>query len=187
MAVPADRFKDVPRNVLVTDQNIIDQVLVAITGHHIWKERSELEEDPNFRQPIPYCLVTDGIDKFVLMQRMKGQGEARLLGKRYVGAGGHIEEGHNLFYTALKEVTEEIGLPMASLELEGVIITTGGPVEDVHVGLFYVATTNYFDSPFTSPEGALHEAKWVEIDDLKAAVPEMERWSQVVVKGWFDE
>lgn len=187
MAVPADRFKDVPRNVFVTDETIIKRVIEAIEKDHIWKERSELEEDPSYRQPIPYCLVTNGDGDYVLMQRMKGQGEARLLGKRYVGAGGHIEEGHNLFYTALKEVTEEIGLPMASLELIGVVITTGGPVEDVHVGLCYLATTNYFDTPFSSPEGALHEAKWVQVDALWNAKPEMERWSQVLVEGYFSE
>lgn len=187
MAVPADRFKDVPRDTLVTDETIVEQITEIIQKEHIWKERSELEEDPNFRQPIPYCLVTDGEGHYVLMQRMKGQGEARLLGKRYLGAGGHVEEGHKIFYTALKEVTEELGLPMMALELKGLIITTGGAVEDVHIGLFYVAVTNYSDMPFSSPEGDLHNAAWVKADDLIEAVPEMEKWSQVVVKGWFSE
>lgn len=185
MAVPADRFLGIPRDVLVTDENTIKEVLLLIQKHHIWKERTELEEDPTFRQPIPYCLVTDEVNGYVLMQRMKGQGESRLFGKRYVGAGGHVEEGHNLFYTALKEVTEELGLPVASLMCQGVIISTGSSVEDVHVGLFHVAVTNY--RQFTSPEDLLHNAEWANINRLREVEPEMERWSQIVMKGWIRE
>src|SRR5438128_6861287 len=121
MAVKAERFKDIPRDVLVTDRTIIDGVMQLIQSEHIWKERSELEEDPSYRQPIPYCLVESPNEEYVLMQRMKGQGEARLLGKRYFGAGGHVEEGHSVFYTALKEVTEELGLPIASIMCQGVM------------------------------------------------------------------
>ncbi len=62
-----------------------------------------MEEDPSFKQLIPYVLFrwtdADGTVHLFEYQRGSGQGERRLHAKRSVGVGGHIssidaEAGH---------------------------------------------------------------------------------------------
>ena len=155
-----------------------------IDEHHTFLERAALEVDTEFRQPIPYVLITNSLGNVALMRRMTGQGEARLHGKFYIGAGGHVEEGHTVFYTALKEVTEELGLPLQSLESRGVLITTGGPVEDVHLCIFYKASTVY--SQFRGTEEHLQKPEWAKPLALAERGPSMERWSQVVLRDYLN-
>lgn len=189
MVVRSSLLDQVPRDVLVTDPRTIC-TLAQLTSEAGWMEREAAEIDLAWRQPIPYVLMSirervtnQPPVRHVLMQRMKGQGEKRLLGKLYLGAGGHVEEGHTLGYTALKEVTEELGLPISLIELKGVIITTGGPVEDVHVAAFYHAWSNY--SQFNSPEVDLHNATWTDEEEMAAHYPHMEKWSQIVARDYL--
>ena len=56
--------------------------------------RDEMEQDPSFKQLIPYCIFRF-IDKSGMIHvfqytRGGGQGEARLHAKKSVGIGGHI-------------------------------------------------------------------------------------------------
>ncbi len=59
-----------------------------------YRRRSEMEEDPNFKQLIPYMLFRyqrpDGSVEIFQYTRGGGQGETRLHAKRSVGIGGHI-------------------------------------------------------------------------------------------------
>ena len=59
-----------------------------------YRRRSEMEEDPSFKQLIPYMLFRyqrpDGSVELFQYTRGSGQGEARLHAKRSVGIGGHI-------------------------------------------------------------------------------------------------
>src|SRR5512143_1091733 len=155
---------------------------LAMLRDYQYLEREPLENDPTYRQVIPYVVVSSprGI---CLMQRCKGQGEARLLGKHYIGAGGHVEDGHTVFYTALKECTEELGLPLRTLDLTGVMLTDGSAVDNVHLCIFGRADSNYTE--FQSPEGALHNARWVDPAELLRHVDTMEKWSQIIVEHLF--
>lgn len=184
-AIRAEHVEDFPRDTLITDYRKTG-ILDTVRRLGRCYEREELENDPQFRQPIPYVLVREYAysGRIVMMQRMKVQAETRLHGKFYIGAGGHVEEGHTVFYTALKEVTEELGLPLEKLDFEGVLITTGGMLEDVHLCLFYTAITHYGE--FTGPEQQwAQNARWVTIDQAQDMVPEMEKWSQVIMKDYF--
>ena len=176
------------RNVLLSNfkVNVIHdytaEVHQLIYGHHEYLERAALETDPNWRQVIPYIVVRSP-QGYCLMQRCKGQGEARLLGKHYIGAGGHVEQGHSVYYTALKECTEELGLPLATLDLTGLMLVDGSPVDDVHVCIVGKAETFYTD--FTSPEGLLHNARWAGAAELLQHADQMEKWSQLIVEHLF--
>ena len=59
-----------------------------------YRRRSKMEEDPSFKQLIPYMLFRyqrpDGSVEVFQYTRGGGQGEARLHAKRSVGIGGHI-------------------------------------------------------------------------------------------------
>src|SRR6476469_2162457 len=53
--------------------------------------RPEMEEDPSYKQIIPYVIFRSG-DRIFRYTRGKTQGEARLHAKRSIGVGGHVDE-----------------------------------------------------------------------------------------------
>lgn len=59
-----------------------------------YRPRGQMEEDPSFKQLIPYALFrwidAEGAAHLFEYQRGSGQGERRLHAKRSVGVGGHI-------------------------------------------------------------------------------------------------
>ncbi|MFM8890750.1 MAG: phosphoesterase, partial [Planctomycetia bacterium] len=62
--------------------------------HTLWRPRGSVEEDPSFKQLLPYCVLAwkavDGATRYFAYTRGGGQGEARLRAKRSIGIGGHI-------------------------------------------------------------------------------------------------
>ena len=56
-----------------------------------YRPRSEVEEDPGFKQIIPYVVFRSG-DGVFCYTRGKSQGEARLHRLRSLGVGGHVSE-----------------------------------------------------------------------------------------------
>lgn len=55
------------------------EILDIVTARHEFRPRPEMEEDPSYRQIIPYVVLTRGEEVFVL-RRLKKGGEARLHG-----------------------------------------------------------------------------------------------------------
>ena len=59
-----------------------------------YRPRSEMEQDPSFKQLIPYVIfrykTDDGETELFQYTRGGGQGERRLHQKRSIGIGGHI-------------------------------------------------------------------------------------------------
>lgn len=147
-------------------------------------ERGPAETDPTYRQIIPYTLVQNKESGMIVtMRRESGQTEERLHGKVYVGCGGHVEEGHGIVYTALKEATEELGLPIAALQTIGMFYTQGSPVDDVHLAAFFHAQTHYHR--FTSPEMELHSPCWMTVEGVAEHYDNMENWSKLVQEKYI--
>src|SRR5512140_2037764 len=74
----------------------IDRYLAGLLSpaHTSYRPRGEVEQDPSFKQLIPYVIFrhTDAQGRPSVFQytRGKGMGEGRLHSKRSVGIGGHI-------------------------------------------------------------------------------------------------
>src|SRR5262249_13551422 len=65
-----------------------------------YRPRAEVENDPEFKQIIPY-VVLRYVDQLFHYTRGKAASETRLQALRSVGVGGHISEvDHNLFDNA---------------------------------------------------------------------------------------
>ena len=64
--------------------------LVARQGS--FKPRAEMETDRSWKQVIPYLVLRDGEDYF-LMRRTKAGGDARLHDRYSIGVGGHLNPG----------------------------------------------------------------------------------------------
>jgi predicted NUDIX family phosphoesterase len=180
-----------PKNVILDGQraqNIVDY----INRNPIYKEQSMMEQNPNYRQVIPYIVVEGKSDgRVVLMQRMPKQGEARLSGYHYFGVGGHTEykdtgKGDDIIKVAAqRELQEELGFSGGDLQLMGVIKMDDTEVDRVHLGILYNYITD--EVKFNTNEMALHNPRWATTNDIKAVYRNLEGWSRLVFDYYFSE
>src|SRR5208282_1141047 len=111
--------------------------------------RAEAETNPEFKQIIPYVVITDG--KSILHYvRGKKSGEQRLVAKGSIGIGGHInDEDHSLFAFAFgkqafqdavkREVCEELTVQGEfNPRPAGLINDDSTEVGRVHFGVVHV-------------------------------------------------
>jgi predicted NUDIX family phosphoesterase len=171
------------------------EIVALLCEHGVWVERKNAEDDPHYRQVIPYITVfnTD-LNKRLLMTRMTKQGEARLHGKEYIGVGGHIDQQsddevpalHCLPDAAFRELAEETGFTHGSLEYKAVVCIDGedaSMVDRVHLGVVYEYRTP--EKQFITEEADQHKHRWATDDELRAAFPNMEVWSQCVMRDFL--
>lgn len=148
--------------------------------------RRDVEEDPAWRQLIPYVVVRCGDEVF--SYRRGGGGEGRLLGKRSLGVGGHVSEGDgggrggaDAFYAAtVRELDEEVAIRTTFLfDAIGLIADDSDPVGRVHLGMVQVCE---LDEPEVVPRDPdLADAVFVPIASLAAARDEYESWSRALI------
>jgi predicted NUDIX family phosphoesterase len=163
----------------------LDRALDYILSNYSFRSRALVEEDPSFKQIIPYVIVRFE-DRYLLLQRTSKQTEKRLHGKLSIGIGGHINDlevagtHKNILHAGLeRELEEEIHLmgQRRSLDLAGIISDDSTPVGQVHLGLVFILET---DSPkHTVNEPDLMTAEWASLDQLRERRDRMETWSQI--------
>jgi predicted NUDIX family phosphoesterase len=166
----------------------VDRYLPVIleARNNSFMPRSLAETNPEFKQIIPYVVITDG--KSVLHYvRGKKAGEQRLVAKGSVGIGGHInDEDHSLFSVGLqafqeavkREVCEELSIQGEfNARPVGLINDDSTDVGRVHLGVVHVM--------FCRPENVrkneqvITQMEFVPIAELKAKREQMETWSQL--------
>lgn len=123
------------------------KVLKRIVQNGLFRRRSQLEEDPSFKQVIPYAVISNN-DSFCLFKRRSGQTEKRLHNKLSMGVGGHMNPGNSrdsddqyLINELKRELFEEVqlldGCEIEEIEFIGFINDDTIPVGRVHIGLLY--------------------------------------------------
>ena len=70
----------------------LDAFLAIVAEHGRFEPRAAMEVDPDFKQIIPYLVLRDGEDYF-LMRRTRAGGDARLFDRWSIGVGGHLDAG----------------------------------------------------------------------------------------------
>ncbi|MBL8750275.1 MAG: hypothetical protein JNK78_14000 [Planctomycetes bacterium] len=119
-----------------------------------FEARARAEDEPAWKQWIPYCVLRATADPRLLgvftVQRTRGQGESRLHGAWSIGIGGHIDaedriEGEGgareFFGRALaRELHEELVIlnTEPAPRFVGLLNDDETPVGTVHAGLVYV-------------------------------------------------
>lgn len=157
-----------------------------------FRPRSTVEEDPSFKQLIPYVVLQcslDGQPHVFQYTRGKGQGEKRLHALRSVGVGGHISRedaaGQDLYRSGmLRELTEEmiIDCPYQE-ELVGFIYDDSNAVGRVHLGVVHRLT---LDQPAArARESELTDSGFVSVQSLKTQWERLETWSQLCLANLF--
>ena len=156
-----------------------------------WRPRASVEEDPSFKQLIPYCVLAwrdaAGQRHYFAYTRGGGQSEARLRAKRSVGIGGHIssidgEHGDDTSYDAgmRRELAEEIAIDGTwTSRCLGLINDDSNPVGSVHLGIVHLLEVE-------RPEVASRESELVEcgvapLASLLADRERFETWSQIAL------
>jgi len=162
----------------------LEQCLAAIEQHAEFNPRSLMETDPTYKQIIPY-LIFQHEDKFFLMQRSNNASEKRLQSKYTLGIGGHVraddlQQGSSLFDWAQREFHEEVQYEgKIKIGTLGMLNDDSNEVGKVHMGLVLML---FGESEEISVKSELAGGELVTFDKLIEQLPNMETWSQIIVK-----
>lgn len=157
----------------------------------LWMPRAAAEDDPSFKQLIPYCVLSwraeDGVPHYFAYTRGGGQSEARLRAKRSVGIGGHIastdgEHGDDASYEAgmHRELAEEVAIGgQFRSRCVGLINDDATPVGSVHLGIVHILELERPE--VQSREAELIECGFEPLARLLADRERFETWSQIAL------
>jgi len=148
-----------------------------------YRPRNEVEEDPSFKQLIPYCIFRCNGQVFYYT-RGKATGEGRLHSKRSIGIGGHISaedqfSGSNVYQVAMqREIEEEVELGSGFTEKCVALINDDlTEVGKVHLGIVHIFD---LDEPKVLPrEKSIINTGFEEPGQLLQERDQFETWSQI--------
>lgn len=170
-----------------------------------YRPRSLMEQDPTFKQLIPYVVfrfrAADGQCHYFHYTRGSGQGEQRLHAKKSVGVGGHIsleDTQHPDAYMAgmQRELSEEIHIGTVADEratgtttvstnsqfgrIIGLINDDSNEVGQVHLGVVHLV--ELAEPIVTAREKDLLDARFSSPQDLEVMLDQFETWSQIALE-----
>lgn len=158
-------------------------ILSLIAAKHTFIDRPVAEVSPEFRQVIPYVVIRNGDDYFVLKRTTK-QTEARLHHKLSLGIGGHVNPGHSLLEGLQKELDEEVHIGTDyTMDFIGMINDDATDVGRVHLGAAYVLDAGSRDVVVKETEKMTSE--WMPRGALRNVREAFESWSQIVYDNFI--
>jgi predicted NUDIX family phosphoesterase len=164
---------------------------LLVPGLATFRARRDVEDDPGFKQIIPYVVFRSGSLVFTY-RRGQSQGEARLHRLRSLGVGGHVAEADadgqstlEAYEMALRrELDEEVEVssPGKIVRL-GLINDDSTPVGSVHLGVVHLYE---LDRPSVHPrEEGLADPEFLDVSDLRGKLGEFETWSQICIAAFL--
>jgi predicted NUDIX family phosphoesterase len=189
MVVPTELFREIgyfqgfctePEPYLRT---MLDPAYVS------YRPRDEVEEDPSFKQLIPYCIFRHA-ERVFHYKRGKLQGEGRLHSKRSIGVGGHIssddctDSGPRYLEAMHREIAEEVYVDAAYVDrCAGLINDDETEVGRVHLGIVHIFD---LEAPKVRPrEKSIIETGFSFPEELTQHVDQFESWSQICLRHLF--
>jgi predicted NUDIX family phosphoesterase len=169
-----------------SDTETVKQIVKNMSDTYSVMRRGDAEEDPTYKQPIPYAVIKRGNQVFAY-RRLSGGGEARLHNQISFGVGGHCNQIEGLDFYALiaenlrRELNEELVIKENSLTLEtvGLINDDENEVGKVHLGMLVIGELKESEDVSVRETDQL-EGFWINIDELKDVYEDLETWSQFV-------
>jgi predicted NUDIX family phosphoesterase len=154
----------------------------ATAAHGRFLDRPLAEDDPAFKQLIPYVVVRDG-PLIYLMERTAAGGDPRLHGKASIGVGGHlnpVDEGEDPLTDGLRrEWSEELVADWEpEFRLVGLLNDDSNPVGSVHLGVVFEVEAN--GRPVEVRERDKLSGRFATGAEVRAAWDRMETWSRLV-------
>jgi len=154
--------------------------------------RSQAEVDPAYKQLIPYVIMTyDG--KYLSYVRGRRAGEARLVGNRSIGIGGHINPADDMplfnadFFEAYlaaveREVAEEVTVETSHTDrVVALLNDESNEVGSVHLGIVHYWI---LDAPRVNKrEQMITQMAFMTVAELQEVRDSMETWSELCLTG----
>lgn len=151
--------------------------------------REAAEQDPRFKQLIPYVVLRHGRTLFSYV-RGKRSTESRLHARRSIGLGGHIEPADRTLFrsdetvyreAARREVEEEVELNSPYAErIVGLLNDDSTEVGRVHFGIVHLWD---LAAPLVRKrEGQITQAGFRPLDELRRGAEELESWSRLTLE-----
>lgn len=159
--------------------------------HMSYRPRHEVEEDPTFKQLIPYCVFRFLPENSIFQYtRGSGQGEGRLHAKRSIGIGGHISlsdtesDVHPYDEGMRRELDEEVVIETEyNQRCVGLINDDESDVGRVHLGVVHIFDVN---KPHVhAREDDIVDAGFQPISQLLDSADQFETWSQICLESLF--
>jgi predicted NUDIX family phosphoesterase len=154
--------------------------LEALKAYGEFRSRAEAEQDPSWKQVIPYVMLRDG-EQIFLMRRTRAGGDERLHDRYSIGIGGHVNpQDGDLGGGLLREWTEEIDADfIPDFQPLGVLNDDGNAVGAVHLGLVFVAQAE--GRPVAIRETEKLEGRFVSVGEVTAVRDRLETWSSLLL------
>lgn len=154
----------------------------AVAAHGSFLDRPIAEDSPEWKQLIPYVVVRDGEEIF-LMERTDAGGDARLHRKASIGVGGHlnpVDEGEDPLMVGLaREWSEELEADwVPDYRLVGLLNDDSNPVGSVHLGVVFEVQAD--GRPVAVRETDKLSGRFASVGEVRAAWDRLETWSQLV-------
>ncbi len=161
--------------------------------HNRFLTRAKAENDPSFKQLIPYAVFTCG-EKILHYVRGSAGGEKRLVKMGSIGIGGHINDSDESLFSfdeeayhraVRREIDEELRIEGAWEErIVALINDDSTEVGRVHLGIVHLVT---LETPrVRAAEKAIAELEFLSLPDLAPKIGGLETWSQIILEGWGD-
>ena len=190
-------------NVLVVRRSLFDELgsfhglnfeparyLTALLsrGNNFFLPRAQAENDPGYKQIIPYALIVHG-DSVLHYVRGKKAGEQRLVAKGSVGIGGHMNDSDESLFAwdenayragVEREVNEEIAIE-TSFDDRIVALLNDDTTEvgRVHLGIVHVF--RLAEPKVEKREAMITNVGFLTREELLARRENLETWSQLCV------
>lgn len=157
-------------------------------GANFFMERPAAENDPTHKQLIPYAIFHHA-GRYLSYTRGGSSGEKRLVAKRSVGIGGHINPvdaaqdslGETMYYNGVeREMAEELVIGGTHTQrVVGLINDDSTEVGSVHLGVVHLFDLSSDD--VHSNEDAIQDLRFESLEELHNRRDQLETWSQICV------
>ena len=195
LVVPTQLFHDIGYIQGFTHdvEKYLDRLLDA--KNTSYRPRPDMEEDPSFKQLIPYVIFRhtddDGTVRILHYARGSGGGESRLHAKRAIGIGGHISStdadtstAHPYQSGMQRELEEEIQIDTAyTMSLVGLINDDDTEVGKVHLGIVHLCDVD--SMAIQSNEIEIEDTSFLTLSELESNLDRFETWSQICIRALF--
>jgi predicted NUDIX family phosphoesterase len=165
-------------------QPYLDAMLAR--GNNYFLARATAENDPSYKQIIPYALLVSG-DRVLHYVRGKKAGEQRLVAKGSIGIGGHMnDEDESLFawdeqaYRAgvEREVNEEVQIETPFEDrIVALLNDDTTEVGRVHLGVVHVFRLK--EPKVQKREAMITNLAFLTKSELELRRENLETWSQI--------
>ena len=194
--------------VLVIERKVVEQVgmfdglafdvdryleRIFVPGVPRFMPRSQAEHDPSFKQIIPYVIMTCR-GRYLSYVRGRRAGETRLVAKRSIGIGGHINPIdaddsplfaylYDNYLTAVqREVAEEVIIDTTHADhIVALLNDDSNEVGSVHLGIVHCWTLA--EPKVARREQMITQMAFMTADELREVRDSLETWSQKCLDG----